>query len=139
MMPNSRANKPQSQEQSSDWFSSDPAVYVQALDDFEQSLARQDRQQQTDKEQGVTTQEAQPPLTVHKRTHGEVTGDYLDSHTYGAATFGGFGEYMARKRAKLQVQNQALTSEPELETISKIFQGIGIYVRDNPAVCVADP
>ena len=123
-MPSSHTNKPQSQEPSSDWFSSDPAVYLQALDEFEQSLA-----QQIDKEQEIEIQEVQPPPTLHKRTHAEVTGDYLNSHTYGAATFGGFGEYMARKRAKLQVQNQTLTSESELEIASKIFQGIGIYVR----------
>jgi len=135
-MPSSHPNKPQSQEQSSDWFSSDPAVYVQALDEFEQSLIQQDRQQ-SDNEQETRIQEAQPPLMVHKRTHGEVTGDYLNSHTYGAATFGDFGEYMARKRAKLQVQNQTLTSDPELETTSKIFQGIGIYVCGDSAVRVA--
>jgi len=134
-MPSSRTNKPQSQEQSSDWFSSDPAVYVQALDEFEQSLAQQDPEQQIDKEQNIKIQEVQHP-TLHKRTHGEATGDYLDSHTYGASTFGGFGEYMARKRAKLQVQNQTLTSVSKLETASKIFQGVGIYVRGNPVVRV---
>jgi len=133
-MPSSRTVQPQSQESSSDWFSSDPAVYIQALDEFEQSLAQQDRQQQTDKEQESQIQEVQPPLAVHKRTPGELTGDYLDPHTYGAATFGNFGEYMSRKRAKLQVQNQTLTSGAGLETSSKIFQGIGIYVRGNPVV-----
>ena len=138
-MPSSHTNKPQSQELSSDWFSSDPAVYIQALDEFEQSLVQQDPQEQTDKEQEIQIQEVQPPSTLHKRTHGEVADDYLDSHIYGASTFGGFGEYMARKRAKLQVQNQTLTSEPELEITSKIFQGIGIYVRDNPAVRVRVP
>jgi hypothetical protein len=90
------------------------------------------------KEQEIEIQEVQPPPTVHKRTHGEVTGDYLDSHTYGASTFGGFGEYMARKRAKLQVQNQSLTSVSELGTASKIFQGIGIYVRGNPTVRISN-
>ena len=131
-MPNSQ---PQSQEPSSDWFSSDPAIYVQALDDFEQSLAQQDCQQQTGKEQEVETQETPPPL-VHKRTHSELTGDYLNSHAYGAATFGGFGEYMVRKRAKLQVQNQTLTSGPGSETNPEIFQGVGIYVRGNLAAPV---
>jgi len=131
-MPSPHTTQPQSQEPSSDWFSSDPAIYVQALEEFEQSLVKQD--QQTDKEQEIQIQEVQPPLVVHKRTHGEVTGDYLNPHVYGAATFGGFGEYMARKRAKLQVQNQTLTSGSGLETGSKLFQGIGIYVRGNPVV-----
>jgi len=133
-MPSSRIAKPQSQEPSSDWLSSDPAVYVQALDEFEQSLAQQDRRHQTDKEQETQIQEAQPPSAVHKRTHGELAGDYLNPHTYGAATFGDFGEYMSRKRAKLQVQNQTLTSGTGLGISSKIFQGIGIYVRGNPVV-----
>lgn len=128
-MSDPHVDNPQSQEHSSDWFSSDPGVYIQALDKFEQSLAQQDHQQQARNEQETTDQEAQPPSTLQKRTHGEVAGDYLDSDTYGAASFGGFGEYMARKRAKLQVQNQTLTSESELETISNIFRGVAIYVR----------
>jgi len=138
-MPSSRTNKPQSQESSSDWFSSDPAVYIQALDEFEQSLAQQDPQEQAGKGQEIKIQQVQPSSTLHKRTHGELTGNYLDSHTYGASTFGGFGEYMARKRAKLQVQNQTLNPESGLETASKIFQGIGIYVRGDPTVQVPDP
>ena len=131
-MPSSRTAQPQSQEPSSDWFSSDPAFCIQALDEFEQSMAQQDHQRQTDKKQDIHIQEVQPSSAVHKRTLGELTGDYLNPNTYGAATFGNFGEYMSRKRAKLQVQNQTLTSGTGLETISKIFQGIGIYVRDNP-------
>ena len=134
MMPSSHTNKPQSQELLSDWFSSDPAVYVQALDEFEQSLVQQDHQQPADEEQDPKIQQVQPLSTLHKRAHGEVTVDDLDSHTYGASTFGGFEEYMARKRAKLQIQNQTLGSQSEVETTSKIFQGIGLYVRSNPAV-----
>ena len=132
-MPSSRTAQPQSQDPSSDWFSSDPAVYIQALDEFEQSLAHQNHQQQTGREQEIQHQ-VQPPLAAHKRTHGELTGDYLNPHTYGAATFGDFGEYMSRKRAKLQIQNQTLTSGTRLEAGSKIFQGIGIYVRGDPVV-----
>ena len=130
-MPSPHTNNPQSQESSSDWFSSDPGVYVQALDEFEQSLAQQDPQPYADEEHEIQIQEIQSPSTPHKRTHGEVTVDDLDSHTYGASTFGGFGEYMARKRAKLQIQNQTIPSGSELETASRIFRGIRIYVRDN--------
>ena len=138
-MPSSHTAQPQSQEPSSDWFSSDPAICFQALDDYEQSLAQHDRQPQTDKEQDVEIHETQPPSTVHKRTHGELTGDYLNSHAYGAATFGDFGEYMTRKRAKLQVQNQTLTSGSGMEVGSRIFQGIGIYVRDSLVVNTLGP
>ena len=138
-MPSLHTGRPQPQEPSSDWFSSDPAIQIQALDEFEQSLAQRDCQQQTGKEQETRNQQVQSPSAVHKRAHDEVTGDYLNSGVYGAATFGDFGEYMTRKRAKLQVQNQTLASGSELETSSNIFQGIGIYVRGDPAFGISDP
>ena len=58
---------------------------------------------------------------------GEDNVTYLDSHTYGASRFGEFGEYMARKRAKLQIQNAEMDTEEESGT-SRIFQGLQIYV-----------
>ena len=62
--------------------------------------------------------------------NGEEAGSYLDSHTYGAARFGGFGEYMTRKRAKLQVQNEEVAGEEDgTGQRSKIFNGLQIYVR----------
>ena len=55
---------------------------------------------------------------------------YLDSHTYGAARFGEFGEYMSRKRAKLQIQNTEMGSDDDDEIPrSRIFQGLQLYVR----------
>ena len=53
-----------------------------------------------------------------------------DEETYGAASFGGFGQYMRRKRAKLQIQNAQMddTGDKSSEK-SRIFQGIAIYVR----------
>lgn len=57
-------------------------------------------------------------------------GEYLQSHTYGAARFGEFGEYMTRKRAKLQIQNAELNEDEETESQrSRIFRGLQIYVR----------
>ena len=52
--------------------------------------------------------------------------DYLGEEIYGAAHFGEFGEYMRRKRAKLQIQNTELD---EGTGRSHIFKGISIYVR----------
>jgi DNA repair protein REV1 len=46
--------------------------------------------------------------------------------TYGAANFGQFGEYMRRKRAKLQIQNAQIGSTDENP---KIFKDLSIYVR----------
>jgi DNA repair protein REV1 len=55
-----------------------------------------------------------------------------EDETYGAAHFGNFGEYMRRKRAKLQIQNaQILTANKhgEMEGVtSQIFKGLAIYV-----------
>lgn len=62
-----------------------------------------------------------------KRAHSpENEASYMNADsTYGAATFGGFREYMTRKRAKLQVQNSALDDDSS----SQIFEGLAIYVR----------
>lgn len=53
-----------------------------------------------------------------------------ESYVYGAAKFGGFGEYMFRKRAKLQIQNQGLEGEGATESDGRkpIFKGVSVYV-----------
>ena len=55
----------------------------------------------------------------------------LNSYTYGASRFGEFGEYMVRKRAKLQIQNAEMEDEDEdgEPLRSRIFQSLQIYVR----------
>ncbi len=53
---------------------------------------------------------------------------YLESHTYGASRFGEFGEYMSRKRAKLQLQNAEMDVDEDDADRSKIFRGLQIYV-----------
>ena len=61
---------------------------------------------------------------------GEGEESYLASHTYGAARFGEFGEYMTRKRAKLQIQNGEVADEEDgTGPRSKIFGGLQIHVR----------
>lgn len=66
-----------------------------------------------------------------KRTHSE-DGEVLytdNKEIYGAASFGGFGEYMSRKRAKLQIQNTELVDADENPgQTSQIFKGLSIYV-----------
>jgi hypothetical protein len=53
----------------------------------------------------------------------------VDQATYGASRFGEYGEYMRRKRAKLQIQNTELSGPDEvLKAKSGIFQGLEIYV-----------
>lgn len=53
-----------------------------------------------------------------------------DGDIYGASRFGHFGEYMRRKRAKLQIQNVSVVgTEASSEGKSDIFKGISVYVR----------
>ncbi|KAF9234509.1 hypothetical protein BU15DRAFT_89977 [Melanogaster broomeanus] len=47
---------------------------------------------------------------------------------YGASRFGDFGEYMRRKRAKLQIQNADLETDSNEEK-SNIFKGLSVYVN----------
>jgi hypothetical protein len=59
----------------------------------------------------------------------KTVSSYLESDTFGASRFGGFGEYMRRKRAKLQIQNAEMgdTQEPTTSN-SKLFNGLSIHV-----------
>ena len=52
-----------------------------------------------------------------------------DDGIYGASRFGHFGEYMRRKRAKLQIQNANMDTEASGEGKSNILKGISVYVR----------
>jgi DNA repair protein REV1 len=56
-------------------------------------------------------------------------GGTEDPEIYGASRFGHFGEYMHRKRAKLQIQNANLEASQDVGRKSKIFSGLSIYVR----------
>ncbi|KAG6877401.1 hypothetical protein C0992_010044 [Termitomyces sp. T32_za158] len=47
----------------------------------------------------------------------------VNEEVYGQSHFGDFGEYMRRKRAKLQIQN----ADIEQETGSDLFRGLAIY------------
>jgi DNA repair protein REV1 len=48
-----------------------------------------------------------------------------DDEIYGASHFGQFGQYMRRKRAKLQIQNAILAQTED----SGIFRSLSIYVE----------
>lgn len=52
-----------------------------------------------------------------------------DESIYGASRFGHFGEYMRRKRAKLQIQNANIDSGAGGERKTDILKGISVYVR----------
>ncbi|KAH0830228.1 hypothetical protein J3R83DRAFT_1587 [Lanmaoa asiatica] len=52
-----------------------------------------------------------------------------DGAIYGASRFGHFGEYMRRKRAKLQIQNAGVDTEAGGGEKSNILKGISVYVN----------
>ncbi|KAF5373889.1 hypothetical protein D9758_000797 [Tetrapyrgos nigripes] len=77
-------------------------------------------------------QQAQPL----KRSYRESEDDRGD--VYGAAHFGDFGEYMRRKRAKLQLQNAGIAGDETLEQAPQIFKGISIYINGYTTPSVQD-
>ncbi|KAH8978745.1 DNA repair protein [Lactarius hatsudake] len=59
-----------------------------------------------------------------------VSSSHLDSDTYGASRFGEFGEYMRRKRAKLQIQNAEMGDTPRGEASgNQPFKGLSIHIN----------
>ncbi|KAF8266584.1 hypothetical protein EI94DRAFT_1701612 [Lactarius quietus] len=55
---------------------------------------------------------------------------YLDSDTYGASRFGEFGEYMRRKRAKLQIQNTEIGDSTRGKASgSQLLKGLSIHIN----------
>jgi DNA repair protein REV1 len=65
--------------------------------------------------------ESSPPVDI-------PCGIEADTEIYGASRFGQFGEYMRRKRAKLQIQNANLEGSVEVGNKSTIFYDLAIYV-----------
>jgi DNA repair protein REV1 len=63
---------------------------------------------------------------------------YLDSEVYAASKFGGIGDFMRRKRAKLQIQNAQIDERGGREggSQSRIFNGLAIYVRFPPLIAL---
>lgn len=73
--------------------------------------------------------ESQSHSVIALVDNGDEKSTYLKSNTYGASTFGDFGQYMHRKRAKLQIQNAEMDVEEDGSSQkSRIFNGLQIYV-----------
>ncbi|KZT59731.1 DNA repair protein [Calocera cornea HHB12733] len=69
---------------------------------------------------------------LHLNGEEEEAATYLDSDTYGASKFSGWGDYMRRKRAKLQVQNSEIEEQDEEAVVAgkpKIFRGLAIHIN----------
>lgn len=72
---------------------------------------------------------------VHSPTNSAIgiSSLQLDSDTYGASRFGEFGEYMRRKRAKLQIQNVEMGDTQRGKVSgSQLFKGLSIHVGAPP-------
>ncbi|KAG0706469.1 hypothetical protein DFH29DRAFT_798311 [Suillus ampliporus] len=72
----------------------------------------------------------------HEMTSHGTRGPEDNPEIYGASRFGHFGEYMHRKRAKLQIQNANIDASQDIGAKSKIFSGLSIYINGwtNPSV-----
>ncbi|KAG2107956.1 uncharacterized protein F5147DRAFT_577321 [Suillus discolor] len=101
-----------------------PGDQITAPSPDTESLSRKRHHDESDEQQVETT------------SHGTLTHRLRDTEDdpeiYGASRFGHFGEYMHRKRAKLQIQNADLG----VGTTTKTFSGLSIYINGwtNPSV-----
>ena len=87
----------------------------------------------------ISSEELEPPPPTQpalKRRWSDVRQEGVseasplgDEDIYGASRFGGFGEYMRRKRAKLQIQNADMAGGSKDSVKSQLFEGLSIYVR----------
>lgn len=66
------------------------------------------------------------PKLLFPTTDSGVSATPLD--TYAASKFGGLGDYKRRKRAKLQNQNESISTQASQLTQTTIFKSLAIYV-----------
>ncbi|THU80111.1 DNA repair protein [Dendrothele bispora CBS 962.96] len=122
-------SEPSASNSSSDYFETDDPEFLEAL---QNTVLPGDLP--TDEQQHASS--PQPSL---KRSYQVFEAeDKRDDRNdiYGAAHFGEFGEYMQRKRAKLQIQNAGIANDETLEKVPQIFNGISIYItgRTTPSL-----
>lgn len=117
---------------------------LNAIDQVEASYER-DHEKPTDPQPAAQPRKrprSPPPspkperaATLQQLTTRDGSSSYMDdTRTYGASKFNGWGEYMSRKRAKLQIQNAEIPNDDDggggvAGGSSKIFEGLKIYVR----------
>jgi DNA repair protein REV1 len=127
-----------SQSNSSDYFEDEDSQFLEALGT---AVLPGDVPNEPDPEEEESQELALPPPFQHslKRQYSHTSLDeekndtelkVIENDTYGASRFGGFGEYMSRKRAKLQIQNTELEKPSATGdgAKSQIFKGIAVYV-----------
>lgn len=126
---------------STDYFGDDDSAYLNALQDVtipegspSFSHDRPDVRSSVKRPRSPGSSDEEDDNNHHRVLssvdHNEQKSQYLkDETTYGAASFGGFGEYMARKRAKLQIQNAELDVSEDMSTKGKLFTGLQIHIN----------
>ncbi|KAJ8489159.1 hypothetical protein ONZ45_g13687 [Pleurotus djamor] len=101
---------------SSGYFESDDPEFLEAL---QNAVLPGDIGYESDK-----AESSKKPATINNKRPRDEEHEPEDMDTYGPSKFGGFGEYMRRKRAKLQIQNNNIDSQS-----NQIFKGIAIYIN----------
>ncbi|KAF8061713.1 hypothetical protein FPV67DRAFT_1783584 [Lyophyllum atratum] len=138
-----------SQANSSDYYDDDDSMFLEALTTavLPGDIIQDDAIQEDADASPVESQELEPPPATQpslKRTRLEAYEERRlaqvdkaqDDEIYGPSHFGDFGEYMRRKRAKLQIQNA------DIEGVdgdgSRIFHGLAIYINGYTQPSVQD-
>ncbi|KAF8206292.1 hypothetical protein K438DRAFT_1963365 [Mycena galopus ATCC 62051] len=123
--------------QSSDYFEDEDPAFLDALDatvlpgdvpvpvNNRTSFTAPENSTESDSDDNPEPPPPSQPQASLKRRRTEGP-DPVDEVIYGAAEFGDFGNYMRRKRAKLQIQNSEINTTTA-ET--QIFKGIAVYVN----------
>lgn len=103
----------------------DEDLYSGAPPPAQPSLKKRARSPDDDSEDGTEFHQ------VLNSSHADADSvPYLSSDTYGASRFGEFGEYMTRKRAKLQIQNTEMDMEGnKQDATTRLFRGLQIYIN----------
>lgn len=103
------------------------------LDSLQNTVLPGDLPASSPESESESEEELEPPPPSQpglKRRHRENEDQYKkDDEVYGPSHFGDFGEYMRRKRAKLQIQNTEMAESDSKPTENNaFFRGLSIYV-----------
>lgn len=128
-----------SQSNSSDYYEEDDSQFLEALGNtvLPGDLPQEFNEDQVEEQSSADDCDERHPIQVPlKRSWSDAQQEQINStgttlevedDTYRASHFGGFGDYMRKKRAKLQIQNTEM-AEDSSNGKEHIFKGLAIYV-----------
>jgi hypothetical protein len=137
-----------SQSNSSDYYEEEDSQFLEALSKavLPGDVLPEDKLDEAKHEGDISSEELEPPPPTQpslKRRWSDVQQHDLsydatnqlskesmleEDDTYSSSRFGGFGDYMRRKRAKLQIQNADIVEGLKDGPKSQIFKGLSVYV-----------